>query len=392
MRRCLIALRALFRAFTLIELLVVIAIIAILAALLLPALAAAREKSRRSSCLNNLSQFARGLESYCGDYGQYFPSTHNYGLDPADATNRGIYQEMVNGASAEVYASGGLVEADVTAGSYNVGLSFEGTAFFRTIFFGKEHFGGLKTAPVGLGYLLMQNYVGDSKSYLCPSGDNMPADWGATGAFTRSNELKSLGEFNGNSLTQGTWPATGNWQLASSGNAYGFQSHYNYRNVPTTASGVDASGWATPWQVTFTNVKPTLTVDIGAPQFKTQKLLKGRALATDTFSKCELDTEVPIAEKEAIGMGEYAHGEGYNVLYGDWHVKWSGDPQERYLYWNEVTTGSNPNCVEGNAGLATVVRVDTRNTSGDGVYSGSQNVEGFLAWHAFDVDAGVDAP
>jgi len=69
----------LFSAFTLIELLVVIAIIAILAALLLPALAAAREKARRTACLNNLRQMAIGLESYTGEYAGYYPSWNGYG-------------------------------------------------------------------------------------------------------------------------------------------------------------------------------------------------------------------------------------------------------------------------------------------------------------------------
>ena len=72
-------LKAFLAAFTLIELLVVIAIIAILAALLLPALAAAREKARRTACLNNLNQYSKALESYCGDYSQYFPSSHVWG-------------------------------------------------------------------------------------------------------------------------------------------------------------------------------------------------------------------------------------------------------------------------------------------------------------------------
>jgi len=60
-------------AFTLIELLVVIAIIAILAALLLPALARAREESRRKSCASNMSQIVKACTTYQEPNGDFFP-------------------------------------------------------------------------------------------------------------------------------------------------------------------------------------------------------------------------------------------------------------------------------------------------------------------------------
>ena len=97
------------RGFTLIELLVVIAIIAILAALLLPALASAKQKAQRISCLNDLKQLQLCYQMYVND---------NNNLLPPNQVTSGTASTVISwcGASA--------AQSDTTTTNLQTGLLY----------------------------------------------------------------------------------------------------------------------------------------------------------------------------------------------------------------------------------------------------------------------------
>jgi hypothetical protein len=70
--------------------------------------------------------------------------------------------------------------------------------------------------------------------------------------------------------------------------------------------------------------------------FQLTSLAGDWALHSGSYAGVGLHGQAPSAYP---GAGFYGHKVGYNVLFGDNHVAWNGDPQQWYVWeWNSVTT------------------------------------------------------
>ena len=410
------------RAFTLIELLVVIAIIAILAAMLLPALASAREKSRRAACVANLSQMGQSLASYVVDYSGYYPSHCGYG-------NLTIAQAMASSGAPNAYGPGGIY-ADNTGqsietypsetnplGSAHLIVEYGAASYMRYRVFAAGTYhnplttspyrndGDLIMGPMGLGFLVTGGYLGDVRSFYCPSSSGMQSDFGQMNKLgCQLGDWQRAGGYDSKALTNGKW---GFIQGSYSNDARYVQTsvsgHYNYQNIPIVCDY--GTGMGAPTSICWT--RPYMTTnEMWVPPFKTDKQLAGRALVSDTFSSwSNLNSSTGghnfiypkgaynatvmtrAVSDEACGWGAWGHRDGYNVLYGDNHVAWYADRDQRLIYWRYywggilnmaspwIGTFHNGYANDGNANWGR---------------QAAQHIGGRAVWHVLDQNAGID--
>jgi len=204
------------KGFTLIELLVVMVMVSMLAALLVPLIARSREGELVTQCRMNLSQIGKAITMYANDNDGFFPEWNN-----------GTWVEKRSDSWGHPGVHDQKAVGRVTTGKYaERGRSFEENPFIGAIFgttMGCKVPGlnGVTApesqwwnctperpaAPVGLGRLVSQKYLGDKspESLYCPGS--------SAGELVEDNDLDVVTEYDDD---EPFWTSKGTVVLANS--------------------------------------------------------------------------------------------------------------------------------------------------------------------------------
>ncbi|MGD1001395.1 MAG: prepilin-type N-terminal cleavage/methylation domain-containing protein [Candidatus Brocadiia bacterium] len=378
---------------TLVEVVVVLFIVALLCLILIPVFTAS-SPDRRPRCASNLYDIGATLAIYCASNDDYLPSWACYGSTTATVCpnpNGDLHNPITNYAlppvpSRHMVVACSLEHNAATGAPWNVKDLSPRTGGSQV----KANF-----VPVGLGILVASQYLADVRVLDCPQMRSSATTYYNNFEYHYDPAAweKIAGSPGIGMLTQMFLAGDGRWlfqtPLADGNKGVAILSSYAYRDTPfyydpNPAGGSDPAGLdngSGQCVVPLESVSPLVFPQFMTPAFKTRRALQDRAICSDTFDYA-WNTSMPTGFKSGGGLARSAHKVGYNVLYGDNHVKWYDDSDHRISNFSGWNTGYTYTLPNGTTGRATALMgVDDLTISSPT----SQRV-----WNLFDRDAGID--